>query len=269
MLNSIPLQFYVRSYPYTTEPKDPYEEWYGLFFILLPFILVLVYLWYMRVKNKHKIVQWANRKVPLSYSDFTYCEIQVVLAVVMIKRDPSLIVNKRQLIHQFLAKYALSDKVDLEDIFEFFLNSKIPLNELVDWCNIHASYEQKLESFELLARLALLDGDLLDVEMQYLLFILQKFGIQHEDIELSMKERIFGNSRKEETRMNTSSGYSFHFEVLGITEKSSPKEIKDAYRALVKKYHPDSHPGISDKEKEVLAVKFRQVQESYEMIVNS
>lgn len=34
-----------------------------------------------------------------------------------------------------------------------------------------------------------------------------------------------------------------HYKVLGVSEKASQKEIKDAYKKLIKKYHPDIYEG--------------------------
>ena len=37
----------------------------------------------------------------------------------------------------------------------------------------------------------------------------------------------------------------FYFKVLEIPKDSSPQEIRAAYRALIKKWHPDKHPAPS------------------------
>lgn len=46
---------------------------------------------------------------------------------------------------------------------------------------------------------------------------------------------------------------------LGVKSNASIEEIKEAYRKLVKKYHPDLHPGNEDK--------FRKVTEAYEVLI--
>ena len=51
------------------------------------------------------------------------------------------------------------------------------------------------------------------------------------------------------------------YEVLGISKGASEDEIKKAYRACVKKYHPDLHP--DDKECEE---KMKEVNEAYEIL---
>lgn len=43
-------------------------------------------------------------------------------------------------------------------------------------------------------------------------------------------------NRKAEKRMRTEKNY---YELLGVSVDSEPREIKEAYRKLQKKYHPD------------------------------
>lgn len=55
--------------------------------------------------------------------------------------------------------------------------------------------------------------------------------------------------------------YRDYYEILGVDKKSSPDEIKKAYRKLAKKYHPDLHPDDKEAEK-----KFTEINEAYEVL---
>ena len=52
-----------------------------------------------------------------------------------------------------------------------------------------------------------------------------------------------------------------YYEILGIKRDASNKEIKQAYRRLARKYHPDVNPG--DKSAEA---KFKEMNEAYEVL---
>jgi len=52
-----------------------------------------------------------------------------------------------------------------------------------------------------------------------------------------------------------------YYKVLGVSKTASNKEIRDAYRKLAKKYHPDRNPNDKSAEE-----KFKSVQEAYDVL---
>lgn len=58
--------------------------------------------------------------------------------------------------------------------------------------------------------------------------------------------------------------YRDYYQVLGVSKTASDKEIKQAYRKLAQKYHPDKNPG--DKAAED---KFKTINEAYEVLGSS
>ncbi len=55
--------------------------------------------------------------------------------------------------------------------------------------------------------------------------------------------------------------YKDYYRILGVGRGASEKEIKEAYRRLARKYHPDVNPGDKSAEQ-----KFKEVNEAYEVL---
>ena len=57
------------------------------------------------------------------------------------------------------------------------------------------------------------------------------------------------------------------YSVLGVSKNATEQEIKDAYRALARKYHPDNYGDnpLSD----LAAEKMKEINDAYDQIINS
>jgi len=57
--------------------------------------------------------------------------------------------------------------------------------------------------------------------------------------------------------------YKDYYKILGVDKKATDKEIKQAYRKLARKYHPDVNPDNKEAE-----AKFKEINEAYEVLGN-
>jgi hypothetical protein len=58
------------------------------------------------------------------------------------------------------------------------------------------------------------------------------------------------------------------YEVLGVAKGASIDEIKNAYRKLANKYHPDKVNYLGDEFKELADKRFKEIQEAYQELVH-
>ncbi len=63
--------------------------------------------------------------------------------------------------------------------------------------------------------------------------------------------------------MATSGAKRDYYEVLGVSEQSTPDDIRRAYRQLARKYHPDVNPGNAEAE-----ANFKEINEAQEILLN-
>jgi curved DNA-binding protein len=53
-----------------------------------------------------------------------------------------------------------------------------------------------------------------------------------------------------------------YYEILGVSRNATEKELKEAYRKLVRKYHPDLNPNNKEEAEKI----FREINEAYEVL---
>lgn len=58
-----------------------------------------------------------------------------------------------------------------------------------------------------------------------------------------------------------------NYAILGLERQSSRQQVKDAYRKLVLKFHPDKQIGKTEKEKQYARERFSQIQKAYQAIM--
>ncbi|WOH06300.1 hypothetical protein DCAR_0625725 [Daucus carota subsp. sativus] len=57
-----------------------------------------------------------------------------------------------------------------------------------------------------------------------------------------------------------------YYRVLGLNKSATKSEIKDAFRKLAVKFHPDKHTASSKSVKDSATLKFKQVSEAYDVL---
>lgn len=90
------------------------------------------------------------------------------------------------------------------------------------------------------------------------------------------RQRIYEYSSPDDSTDEDHDGLSAHdlpsdklkelYAELGLTPTATDDAVRKAYRALVKRYHPDRYNAANEEEKKNATVRFRDITEAYELI---
>lgn len=141
------------------------------------------------------------------------------------------------------------------------------------------SYADRLRIADVLCQIAEADGIITEAEVQTVVNLSYYMGLSAADTQrIASRLRVNGNERGWSGNAN-SGGYgqgggrantaTNAYATLGVKPDATNSEVKDAYRALVKKYHPDRYATQSAEEQAQAEQKFKEVQAAYEQIKKS
>lgn len=88
-----------------------------------------------------------------------------------------------------------------------------------------------------------------------------------------------GSGQGRSWNQDSSSGYTWQesqalrkaFEILGVSENASPREIKRAYHRMIRKYHPDmiKSRGLPEEMSQIYADRAQEINDAYTLITSS
>ncbi|QLF50207.1 molecular chaperone DjiA [Capnocytophaga sp. oral taxon 902] len=124
------------------------------------------------------------------------------------------------------------------------------------------TYETRLQILYFLFGIAQADGVVSQDEVQQIEQIAYYFQIEKSDF-ISIKA-MFANTYGSNSYTQTPNENAYA--ILGISPQATDAEVKQAYRNMAKKYHPDRVITEDEAIKKGAEEKFKQVQQAYEQI---
>ena len=118
-----------------------------------------------------------------------------------------------------------------------------------------AKHEQSLILLDLAYNIATIDHVVTEGEEQALRELIAALGISEEE-HIRIRNRHAIAKRSD------------HYMVLGVDSSASIQDIKKAYKALAKQYHPDKVSHLGDELVEFAHQKFQEINDSYQAIKN-
>ena len=240
-----------------------------LFWYSLPFVLAIVYLVYKFFRNRKRVMSWNDGRVPSDFgtTESHIAEIFIVFATSMVKRGKVHIQTKRFRIEKYIKEHFPEAKCKVDESFDFAIWNSIDLDELAFWCSQKLNHDQKLQLFEFLAWLSLVDHELNDEERELLLYILNRFNLSFEELSVEVRSAVeWKEERVVDFRVSHRRRY---LNALGLSEGAGAIEIKKMYRLLVKEVHPDRHPNATLEQRRTFEARFQEIQEAYDYLTSN
>ena len=183
-------------------------------------------------------------------------------------------ITKDEITHveQFMLKLGMSSEHRLKAIalfkrgasIKFDINPKI--NEFIAICGYSSSLKQMLLVYLIIMGLS--DGALSTAEVNLLRDIGKRLGYGtaafEQLLDMVLNQTHFANGQA----MSADDAVEDAYKALGVTQNSSDKEIKSAYRKLMSQYHPDKlmGQGVPEEMISVATEQVKEVQVAYDLI---
>jgi DnaJ like chaperone protein len=178
----------------------------------------------------------------------------LVLAAIVIKSDGK--VDKRELDFVRSSFISMYGKERANHAFKLFKgiisNNKISTRQVCLQINRNMNHPSRLQLLHFLFGVAKADGTVTEKELHKIHTIAGYLNINPHDF----------NSIKAMFYNEVDSSYK----ILEIEKSATDAEVKNAYRKMVKKYHPDKLRSLGPEHVKGAEDKFRQVQNAYEHI---
>ena len=155
---------------------------------------------------------------------------------------------KRFFIENFGANYAR----DIMPVFKKILDKDINLEEVCYQIKIHMDMPSKLQLIHILFGLSKADNQIHKSEINIITEISDFIGINQSDFK-SIQAMFVKDTKGA-------------YEILGVNQSQSNDEIKNAYRKMAIKYHPDKVAHLGQDFSKFAEEKFKSINDAYQKI---
>ena len=204
---------------------------------------------YASMKEGQSYIQ--SPKSRTKHGDFVM-SVLVLFAKVM-KADGKLLKSELDYVKQFLKRqFGIQQTKDLMLVFKDILEQEYPLKDVCRQIQRSMDHPSRLELIHILYGLSASDGHVHPSEVRIIQTIANYLNISSNDY-ASIKAMF----AKDENAA---------YRILEIDPSTSDKQVKEAYRKMANKYHPDKVAHLGQKMQTVAEEKFKSVNDAYQQI---
>lgn len=260
-----PLILGIGGYTGKVDPDDPTTKITAIVSVAVIAISIIAF-----VVRDILAQKWKKGVFPpkLTFDSNNKLQAHYALGAYFIQRDRRKVKDKMVYIDQYLKKHFPNDHEKLVPALEWAYDYPIKPQSVATWYKSNRADTKTIEDLVIfILDLALIDGEINNQEYYLLKQVSSILGF----IKLNqlIEERIpkQSNSSKQ-SYSSTSDQRKNALQVLGLELNATASDIKNAYRSLVKQYHPDKHQHASKQMQEESHERFIAVQEAYDYLID-
>lgn len=196
-----------------------------------------------------------------------------MLIAAVIESDQDLKPGQFDFVRKNLTKFYPKDRTEelMAYLDKVIAKGKVDHKSLCKKISWEFTYRERIEVLHLLISIAVLDGLMMESEKKILRQIAFFLGIPAKTFQQILKLFYFKNEshfkQKEKKKSYSSSLWlSEAYELLGLSEKATIKQIKKAYRKLALLHHPDRVIHMDEAFQTAAKEKFQKIADAYEYI---
>lgn len=203
-------------------------------------------------------------------------QIYILLAAWLMRKNAVKSFEKQSFIVVYINEKFNIDSLIVANELELAGETSIHVRSVANWV-VQKMYgaEERAELIDFLINLVFVDDDMIDREFTALVRLGELIGVQSVYIEkkvIEHRKRVFGSSANNE-RLHSIANVGIRrrmaLAILDLGSGATEEDIKKSYRRLVKEYHPDRNPDLSEEERAVHAQRFLEIQDAYEELISN
>lgn len=227
-----------------------------LFYISIPFLAAILVLFSaIRKYRKRNSKNYSN--------DFISASV-VLGSLLIFREDERSISEKLHWVNSYLRKNFSNAEFNVGQIYQDVVQLGVDLPEYTNLANERLSGPQRIYLMEFLVLLGNTNGSINPRESEFIFYLLKRFKLNLNDLDQVVQNLLI--PKKDSSETSSGGNKSHYFKMLGIQETADLQVIKDAYRKLVKVYHPDNHGQLDEQQKKEQVAKFLEIQQAYEIL---
>jgi len=253
---------------YIAQPSDDNGFiWLILVFFFLPVAAAIIYLIFSGTGS------WQKGVFPprLKYNKKNLFDAYIVLGIHLMRQDVSDYKSQVTYFRTYLKnKFTHGQDHSMSHLMSL-MKLGISLDSTLAWLNKKMPSDERIQIIDFLADLAFHDHQASSKEIALIKLVAKALEVDAQELSSVLSIRFNRYQRRQQQRTashSTNSSHKFNqaLETLGLEEANDIEVIKQAYRKLARKLHPDRFVRMSKEEQQIAHERFTEINLAYEFL---